>query len=194
MEFFGKLKETVRDKARDNLCGHLMAIGVDASLAEPGQAEEGIMGDRPGSSLGLIEVRSSLIKWVNVLKQGRRDSYKGIDVYSNVYLVPDSAIRGGIQLKSVRVKTVPVFGKVVGVRWRGKLGENLVRQLEQDRLLNQSLIWLKEDIKVRSYPGYKCWAIWSRQYEKVGFSKDGQPISKAQWNNYEAIARHLSMK
>jgi len=193
---------------REKLCTDLCAIGVDARWVEPGQLQEVIDADwgaQPFSeiptSLGLIEVRHSPIRLVNVLTksvyQGQNYGYE--DFYKNVYLVPDSTIFPdstmfweGYEMpvhgygRSVRVKNVPLFGRVVGLRWKGEFDGDIITGLGQDVLLNLTLIRLKEDIEIHSYPEYGCWTISTP-------SNQDEPTapSREKWDCYERIARHL---
>lgn len=148
-----------------------------------------------GKSLGLIEIQGSPIRWVNMVK-GITGDAGGRAFYGNALLIPDSTIRkeGYLELESVRVKSVPVVGQVVDFRWQARLTimdesqqqtligrkEDLVKRLGQDALLNQTLIRLKEDIKMRSYPEYGYWVILIELTP-----------SREQWDCYETIARHL---
>ncbi|MBA7670594.1 hypothetical protein ES703_78740 [subsurface metagenome] len=152
-------------------------------------------------SLGLIEIRDSPIRWVNVLDivrgKGTQSEAEAV-VHRNVYVVPNSSVssKGGYMLaKSVRVKSTPLIGRVVDIRWEGgKSHGNLMRRMSDDVLLNQSLIRLKEDVTIRGFPEYNCWAILSSRSSVGGFLGGffGHPApSRKQWDCYETIARHL---
>jgi len=181
------------------LYADLYAIGLDARMIVRGQLEEQVDGDYGGASLGLIEIQHSPIRLVNVLRKPYHTEYAHGHFYRNVYLVPDSTIFPdstmfweGYEIpvhgygRSVRVKNVPLFGRVIDVRWEGNFEGDLIRRLGQDVSLNQALIKLKEDIEIFSYPEYGCWTISPP-------SKKDEPAtpSREQWDCYEAIARHL---
>lgn len=202
--FWGKLREKMRDKTRDELCAYLCTMGLDARMAERRRPEEHIW--KLAKSLGLIAISDSPIRWVNVceFEGGQYTS----TTYRNVYLVPDPRVAGEgyLELKSVRVKSKPVFGEVVDLRWQAKfvfverwlwgrpalevkrvpLGSesDLVTRLNDDSELKERLTMLKEDVKIRSYPSWG-WAIES------GHSIKQPMLSREQWNCYETIARHL---
>lgn len=180
-----------RGKTRDKVCAGLRSIGVDARMVEQGAFQEGVGGYE---SLGLIEIHGEPIHWVNVLMvqrgtggpQGAEPSH-----FLNVYLVPDSSLpkKGAFRAGSTLVKTGRVFKKVIGIRWEGKLPGDLVSRMNGDEWLNQTLIRLKQDIEIRSHPGYSCWAISSNTY--IGTRELSACPSSELWDCYKAIARYL---
>jgi len=186
------------DEPRDKLYADLCAIGLDARMVEPGQLQE-VDGDYGGTSLGLIEIRHRPIRLLNVLTKSYHTQYGYEDFYRNVYLVPDSTIfpestmfREGYETpvrgygRSVRVKSVPLFGRVVDLRWEGNFKGNLIKRLDKDVSLKESLIRLEEDITIISYPEYGCWTI-----SPPSLSNQLTTPSREQWDCYETIARHL---
>lgn len=217
MGLLSALKERLRDKTRDKLCADLRAIGFDTLIAERGLPEESVGQDLKGKSLGLIEIRDSPIRWINVLKlkgSGGGPSAGDADTYTNLYLVPDPNLNkeGYLELGSVRVKTVPLFGRVIDLRWQGNFvwykivphigrvhesrkidnEDNLIRRLNEDTSLTETLIRLKLDMTIRSFLEHAYWVIWSSDYETRWFRADRQPSpSREQWGCYETIARHL---
>lgn len=194
MGAFSKLRDTFRDKTRDKLCAGLCAIGVDARMVEQGRPEEDIGGGKRENSLGLIEIHGEPIHWVNVVREQRQAVHGwGYLAYKYIYLVPDPSVctRGCLVAKSIRVKSVPVFGRWVDILWKGNLEVSLTRRMNEDVLLKQRLIGLKEQIEIRSFPESGCWAIWSNRYESFRVAKWQPPPSPAQWDCYKTIARHL---
>lgn len=191
-------KRSPRDTIRDNVCASLCAMGLDAQMAERDLRWRGTLenvGD--GVSLGLIEMRGSPIRWVNVLEQ--RFSYStgsftvaGSVRYYALYLVPDPNVcnKARLTVRSLRLKSTPVFGRVVGIRWTGKLEPGLVKRLNGNVSLNQRLLELKEDIKIRTVPKRSCWAIKSSSKWLQPHRRRFAP-SEEQWDCYETIARHL---
>ena len=125
MGWFSVLKEKIRDTARDDVCASLCAIGVDARIIERGRPVEKVGKSWRGRSLGLIEVQDSPIRWVNLVDKPPLSLTPpagvlgGQTTYTNLYLVPDSTISKAGFAESARVKSVPVFGHVVDVRWDG---------------------------------------------------------------------------
>jgi len=189
---------------RHKVCAGLRRLGLDAIVVTRGRPEENIGEEgwvlgKDEKSLGLIEVRDSPIRWVNVLDivQGKGTQGESV-VHRNVYLIPDSMVssKGGYMLaKSVRVRSTPLIGRVVDIRWEGgKSHGNLMRRMSDDILINRSLVRLKEDITIRGFPEYSCWAILSSRSSVGGFPWGffGRPApSREQWSCYETIAHHL---
>ncbi len=202
MAFFDALKDKLI--SRHKVCAGLRRLGLDAIVMKRGCPEENIGEEgwvlgKDEKSLGLIELRDRPIRWVNVLDIVRGKGTQGEDVvHRNVYLVPDPMVssKGEYMLaNSVRVKSIPLIGRVVDIRWEGgKSHGNLMRRMSNDILLNRSLIRLKEDVTIRGFPEYSCWAILSSRSSVGGFpwSFFGHPApSREQWDCYENIARHL---
>ncbi len=176
----------------------LRAIGLDAQKVERGRPEEHIGEEWKGKSQGLIEIQGSPIRWVNVLKEetsGTGPYNPGSVDYHKVYLIPHPSM--GLQkleLKSVRVKSVPVVGQVVDLQWKGNFEGNRINRLSQDISLSQTLIRLKEDIEVHSHPDHGCWSLLSSRsstgiFPWILFARPAP--SRIQWDCYETIAHHL---
>jgi hypothetical protein len=189
MGFFDKATETLRDKTRDNICAKLIRVGVEARLSERGIKEETASKPRWVGSLGLIEISKSPIDFVHVVYvQTRYGRY-----YSTLYLVHDLSVyypsvhdKRPLKARSKRVKNRPVIGKVKDVTWEGNLGENIMRQLNEDQYLKQELIKLRHDVKIGTYPDISYWKIEVQGY----LTKQ----VREKWDIYEAIAQHLNTK
>ncbi len=193
--FLRTLQEKLCDKTRDRLYAKLCAMGLDARMVERGQVQEEI-GMESAESLGLIEIRQSPVRLVNVLKEKIQTVSQGgggftSTNYIGVYLIHDPEVdkMERIYIESTRVKNFPVFGRVIDLRWKDytyTAVPNLIKRLGQDESLKQALISLKEDIKVESYPDCACWAI-----RPPGYGSKVPAPSREQWDCYETIARHL---
>lgn len=179
-----------------NMRSNLYAIGVDAHMVERGRPEEHIHGSSKGRSMGLIEIRHSPIRWVNVLRY--QASIGTIwnpptTSYQNVYIVHDPTVYRKRKLKSVRIKDIPLIGQVVGVRWKGNCSGSVMKRINEDLLLNRALVRYKGDIEIRSDPKYRCWAIssswWTWVRDRMEASQS--PPYPEEWGCYETIARHL---
>lgn len=170
----------------DGLC----AIGLEARVAEAGRPERRAVGQGWGRrSELLIEIRGEPIRWLNVVSRLRGQATQT----TNMYVIPDSTISMEGWLRAARVKTIPMFGRVVGLRWKGRLPVSLIRRLDQDVLLSQTLMSLKEDIEIQSDPEFGCWCLLSLQHKfDRGTARSWQPAPSAEkWKCYKAIARHL---
>jgi hypothetical protein len=113
------LKESLRDHTRDDFCDGLRSLGMAADLATRGRAEESIRSARGQESLGLIEIRSGPIAWVNIWRE--RDD-EGSDYYAD-YGIPDPRLRdddgADVRLGSGWLRDVPIVGPIKGARWEG---------------------------------------------------------------------------
>ena len=129
---------------RDDLCADLRALGIQAQMSERGRPEEKITRGR-GKSLGIIDIQDAPIRWVDVKKGVTRDWENRRDTYWTIeYGVPDSRFTAGfhkVKIRTVRLKTIPLFGEVVDFMWEGKdFGLGLIKRLNLDVLLNKLLV------------------------------------------------------
>jgi hypothetical protein len=171
-------------------------LGVKAQMAERGRPEEKIEG---GGSLGLVDISEGSIRWVNVRRQKTSGSDSGggdAPFYCTVYGVPDPKARPGydrVDISTVRVKTSPLVGQVVDLRWQGDdLGTGLIDLLKGDLSLNDPLM-TSTDLKIRYYDEYGCW-IMSTPWIPSGLLRSWRAVlipSAELWRCYEAIAQHL---
>ena len=114
------MRERFRDKTRDELAATLQGLGVDATLAERGRAEEKVQNSWHQRSLGVIDLSEGPIRWINVLKQDGSD--KSPPRWWTNFCIPDDRLLSGrreIKIKTIRKKSFPMFGKVVDVNWKG---------------------------------------------------------------------------
>ncbi|MFC2044732.1 hypothetical protein ACFLT8_06045 [Chloroflexota bacterium] len=128
------MKELLRDKTRDKLAQNLASFGVTAVLAERGRMEEKIENSWYQRSLGIIDIKEGLVSWINILKKdGSRNSPPRWWV---ILCIPDERpvpINQAVDIKTVRKKAFPLFGKVVDVTWKGKdHGTGLAEVLSND--------------------------------------------------------------
>ena len=135
------MREKLRDKTRDTLAERLNTIGVTATLSERDRPEEKIGNRLFRRSLGIIDIADEgLIKWINIIKQDRqKDSPPRWWVYLGVpgdRQIPESR---SVNILPKRKKSLPLFGKIVGVTWKGQdrnhgLAKKLSDEAETDNL------------------------------------------------------------
>ena len=184
MGFFGKIRETFRNHARDNICAGLQTLGIDAQMAERDRAEEKIGGK---GSLGIIHIPEGTIRWINVRTETHSTGQYGgggFDYYTE-YGVPDPKLgfdSPWLRIKSTRVKKPPILGEVVDLRWWGEdFGFGIVSRLNSDVQLKQPLMESR-DVTIEAHGEHRCWII---------STKTRDVPSEELWNCYQKIARHL---
>ena len=114
------MKELFRDKSRDKLAQNLNSLGIRADLAERGRAEEKIENSWYQRSLGIIDIRDGLVSWINILKKDA--SGKSPPLWWVILGIPDErplSKHQAVDIKTIRRKAFPLFGKVVDVTWKG---------------------------------------------------------------------------
>jgi hypothetical protein len=133
------MKEMFRDKSRDHLTKNLNSIGVNAQMAKRGRREEKIHDTWWQRSLGIIDIPDGHIRWINILKKDR-SKHSG-PLWHILFGIPDERpIQNGksVQIRTIRKKTFPIFGKVVSVNWKGKdYGTGLAITLSHDEEISE---------------------------------------------------------
>ena len=128
------MKESLRDKTRDDLTYALTAAGVGSEMSDRGRVEEKVENSWYQRSLGVIDISEGAIKWINILKKDRSD--KSPPKWWVVMGIPDDGVALNteqIKIKTKRKKSFPLFGKVIGVTWKGKDGSTgLAKTLSDD--------------------------------------------------------------
>ncbi len=210
MGFLKGIADKLRGGLRYTLCQGLRDAGIETRVADRGLKEETISGGLMGNSLGVLEIRESPVRWVNVIEHP--GSRFAPTTYTNVYVVPDELLHGGgyFDLRSVPVRSSSVHGRVIDLRWESNftgsrlstaMDEPLKAQAQRlsevfvgDTALTERLIRLGETVRIRSVPNYWCWAISSGSYEvgRSGREETGMVPSAEQWDGYLTIARHLT--
>ena len=145
----------------------LLYFFVNTVVSERGRPEEDIRatGGLPGvGSLGIIDVSDNLIKWINVVRTRTRDGQGGPARYRIVLGIPDSSVpldHNQISMKTVRRKSFPIFGKVIGVNWEAT-NENLqqLATLFSDDPDIDQLVTRSGDISIYTHPNkFQGWTI-----------------------------------
>jgi hypothetical protein len=159
---------------REDLIMGLYMAGVSATLAQRGRPEEGT----GRGSMGLIDIARSPISWINVRKWDNEGP-----VYATDYGVPDPRPLPYIKIKSVRVRTFPLFGNVIDVRWKGNGPvSSLLQNITADRAIRAAIMANRDEIVVSTCPELRCWLI-------PRMTKDA-PLA-SQWDCFQRIASTL---
>ncbi len=169
-----------RMSERDKLCAHLRILGIQAQISERGRPEEKIA---PwGKSLGIIDTQDALIHWVNISKDNDPDNKA---LWYIEYGVPDSRITAGfpkVAIRTKRIKRVPILGKVIDLKWKGKdFGLGLIEGLSHDVSLKEQIM-VAHDLDIDAYPEHSCWIL---------TVEDVRAPTKLAWDCYRSIASHL---
>ena len=189
------MREALRDKSRDTMAASLEVAGIQAEMVgrDLGRPEEKIRTPKllAKSSLGLIDIRTdSPISWINVVRTKSRDQ-NGPARYRVVFGVPDQSIpmnHKQLKLKTVRKKTFPLFGRVIGVSWRGEADNlGLVGTLSQDEEIDRAVVNLG-DVTIFTHPNqFQGWTI---EINKI-FSPHPPVVTIDRWKALEKIANYI---
>ena len=99
---------------------NLNSLGIRTILAERGMNEEKVENSWYQRSLGIIDIPEGLVRWINILK---KDGSKNSPPQWWIILgIPDErplTNHKAVDIKTIRKKTFPLFGKVVDVIWKG---------------------------------------------------------------------------
>ena len=189
MSFLKKLKNNTRDKTRDIFYKHLMTLGIDVSLAERGAKEEKLFNPWHRRSLGIININSdSLISYVNIIKRDRsKDTPPRWWYYFGIPSKTSENKSDYIEVKSTRIKSFPVFGKVKSIRWDFNAnGETLAEKFTKDSEIN-SLSKDLGDVKVQSL--HENFSGYSIELEFKGKGSKSTRLSINHWNTLNKIAK-----
>ncbi|MCH2312035.1 MAG: hypothetical protein MK362_06085 [SAR202 cluster bacterium] len=188
-----KIKETLREKSRDNLTNTLIKIGINAQMAERGLEQEKIGDEWYTKKLGIINVQDQPIKWINICKKPpSKDSPPN---WKYIFIVPDERLVSGkdkVKIKTIRKKSFPIFGKVIDTTWKGNDRSGLAHTLSNDIEI-KSLAKSIGDIHLESFsdpiPGW---------FLRVGHTQhlDGQSnwhnrITMETWEQLRKLSEHL---
>ena len=189
MSFLKKLKSNTRDKSRDNFYKHLITLGIDASLAERGAKEEKLFNPWHRRSLGIININSdSLISYINIIKRDRsKDTPPRWWYYFAIPWKTSENKNDYIEVKSTRIKSFPVFGKVKSIRWdHNANGEFLAEKFTKDSEIN-SLSMDLGDIKIQSL--HENFSGFSIELEFKGKGSKSTTLNINHWNTLNKIAK-----
>ena len=189
MSFLKKLKNNTRDKSRDIFYKHLITLGIDVSLAERGAKEEKLFNPWHRRSLGIININSdSLISYVNIIKRDRsKDTPPRWWYYFGIPSKTSENKSDYIEVKSTRIKSFPVFGKVKSIRWNFNAnGKILAENFTKDSEIN-SLSKDLGDVKVQSL--HENFSGYSIELEFKGKGSKSTKLDINHWNTLNKIAK-----
>ena len=128
-------------------------------------------------SLGVIKINSeSPIEFINIIKQDRSKDRPPRWWY--YFAVPDQSVKSEpnqIEVRSIRKKTFPVFGKVQSIEWKhNNYSENLANEFTRDTDINSlamdignvKIESINKDFSGYTFTGYtieierKTWKDW----------------------------------
>jgi len=178
------MKEIFRDKSRDKLAQNLNSLGIRAVLAERGRAEEKIENSWYQRSLGIIDIPEGLVRWINILKKD--GSKNSPPLWWVILVIPDErplTNHQAVDIKTIRKKAFPLFGKVVDVTWKGNDHHTgLVKVLSNDETV-KNLAKRIGNLTVHSYA--KEFQGWTLQVDRRF-----EPTSQ-DWATIQKIANYI---
>ena len=169
--------EKIRDKARDNLYNNLIDLGVQCEMSKRGIRADKLQNPWHRKSLGVIKINSeSPIEFINIIKQDRSKDRPPRWWY--YFAVPDQSVKSKpnqIEVRSIRKKTFPIFGKVQSIEWNhNNYSENLANEFTQNTNINSlamdignvKIESINKDFSGYTFTGYtieierKTWKDW----------------------------------
>ena len=185
--------ENIRDKARDNLYKNLMDLGIECEMSKRGIRADKLQNPWHRKSLGVIKINSdSPIEFINIIKQDRSKDRPPRWWY--YFAVPDQSVKSEpnkIEVRSIRKKTFPVFGKVQSIEWKhNNYSENLANEFTRDTDIN-SLAMDIGNVKIQSinkdFSEYTFTGYTIEIERKTGDNKT-LSLNINQWNTLNKIA------
>ena len=189
--------EKIIYKSRDDLYQNLIDLGIDCELSKRGVRADKLQNPWRRKSLGVIKINSSFpIEFINIIKKDRsKDSPPRWWYY---FAIPTNLVKSksnSIEVRSIRKKTFPIFGKVKSIEWKHNAhSQNLANQFTQDSDINSLAINIG-NVKIESidkdFSGYtfsgftieierKNWKDWGNN-RKISLDIN-------QWNTLNKIA------
>ena len=135
--------EKLRDKTRDKLHKNLLNIGIDCTLSERGIRADKLQNPWYRKSLGVIKINSNYpIEFINIIKKDRGKNNPPRWWY--YFAIPTDLVKSksdSIEVRSIRKKTFPIFGKVKSIEWEHNThSQNIANQFTQDSDINSLAI------------------------------------------------------
>ena len=180
MGVFDSLRESLRDRARDEICAGLRTLGVDARMASRGRPEEGESG--AGASVGIIDIAEGPIRWINVYKyhSGAYSISYGVEV---TYRAPKTTIKTITAMESIMGRMIDPDWRAGGYDRYSPVVKDIQQRLGADAQIRAALIATRDDVSIKG-SGVRDWVI------TTGTGPGEAPTRQA-WDCYQAIAQHL---
>ena len=178
------MKEIFRDKSRDKLAQNLNSLGIRADLAERGRAEEKIENSWYQRSLGIIDIPEGLVRWINILKKDGNQYSRPL--WWVILCIPDErplTNHQAVDIKTIRKKAFPLFGKVVDVTWKGNDHHTGLVEVPSNDETVKNLAKRIGNLTIHSYA--KEFQGWTLQVDRRF-----QPTSQ-DWATIQGIANYI---
>jgi len=189
--------EKIRDKTRDDLYQNLINLGIDCELSKRGIRADKLQNPWHRKSLGVIKINSNYpIDFINIIKKDRsKDSPPRWWYY---FAIPTDLVKSksdSIEIRSIRKKTFPIFGKVKSIEWKHNAhSQNLASQFTQDSEINSLAINIG-NVKIESinkdFSGY-TFSGFTIEIERKNWKDWGNnrqiSLNINQWNTLNKIA------
>ena len=187
-DIYISMLEKMRDKTRDDLYKNLIDLGIDCELSKRGIRADKLQNPWHRKSLGVIKINSNYpIEFINIIKKDRsKDSPPRWWYY---FATPNDLVKSisdSIEVKSIRKKTFPIFGKVKSIEWKhNALSQNLASQFTQDSDINSLAINIG-NVKIESidkdFSGYTF----------SGFTIEIERKNWKDWGNNRKISLNIN--
>ena len=176
-DIYISMLEKMRDKTRDDLYKNLIDLGIDCELSKRRIRADKLQNPWHRKSLGVIKINFSYpIEFINIIKKDRsKDSPPRWWYYFAIPTDLVKSISDSIEVKSIRKKTFPIFGKVKSIEWKhNALSQNLASQFTQDSDINSLAINIG-NVKIESI---------DKKFSEYTFSGFTIEIERKNWKDW----------
>lgn len=194
----------IGDSLSTKFCAMLKNWGVKARIAERVKDSALMSISGRGTTFCIIQIEDEPIRWISIqwqekTKMARNSSGEVLDTSYDRYGYVASSIEYGVhdprltkslagellpqlKIRLVRIRILPLIGKVVNVHWKGNdVGLGVIAWLNQDASLKKSLSGSPE-LEITADYFHSRWIM---------SAKTGTLPSETLWNAYQSIARHM---
>ena len=187
-DIYISMLEKMRDKTRDDLYKNLIDLEIECELSKRGIRADKLQNPWHRKSLGVIKINSNYpIEFINIIKKDRsKDSPPRWWYYFAIPTDLVKSISDSIEVKSIRKKTFPIFGKVKSIEWKhNALSQNLASQFTQDSDINSLAINIG-NVKIESID--KKFS----EYTFSGFTIEIERKNWKDWGNNRKISLNIN--